>query len=246
MRKSESKIVIITGGIDSVSIATIHKFSESGSKAIIWDNNERKGKLLISQLKAQKLNVEFQHVDTTNLSQTEKASKEVFEKYKRIDILINNSYTIEESEKTSSQEEWHTLLNKSLTGLSNCIKTVHPYMLLNNSGRILNTTALLGLYGEINQTNYNAVKNGVLGISKIWAQELSKHGITVNTIAPGYIESDYIKSNTAAVLKSIKEKIPAKKIGKASDIANAYFFLASPESSYITGAVLNVDGGYVV
>jgi 3-oxoacyl-[acyl-carrier protein] reductase len=119
-------------------------------------------------------------------------------------------------------------------------------MLLNNSGRILNTTALLGLYGDVNQSNYSAVKNGVFGISKIWTLELSKHNITVNTIAPGYIDSEYINKNTSMVIKSIKEKIPARKIGSAQDIANAYYFLASEDASYITGSVLTVDGGYNV
>ncbi len=242
MRKSESRVVIISGVADAIAIATIQKFCQDGAKVILWDLDESKGKITVANFKAQKFNVEFQKIDITNIEETEKKAKEIQEKHKRIDVLINNAGISTEK----NDADWQILIDKSLNGVMNCIKAISPYLLLNNSGRILNTTALLGLYGDINQANYMAVKNGVLGISKIWALELSKYNITVNTIAPGYIESEYINKNTAMVLKSIKEKIPARKIGTAQDIANAYFFLASEEASYITGTVLNVDGGYNV
>jgi 3-oxoacyl-[acyl-carrier protein] reductase len=243
MRKAENKVVIISGGVDSIAGAAIQKFCQDGARVILWDTDEQKGKIIVANLKAQKFAVDFIKTDITKLEETEKKAKDIYEKYKRIDVLINNAAASTESTDT---DDWQKLIDKSLSGVMNCIKAVSPYMLLNNSGRILNTTALLGLYGDVNQANYTAVKNGVIGISKIWALELSKHTITVNTIAPGYIESEYINKNTAMVLKSIKEKIPARKIGTAQDIANAYFFLASEEASYITGTVLNVDGGYNV
>lgn len=243
MRKSENRIVIISGGADTIAEASIQKFCKEGARVILWDTDEQKSKIVLANLKAQKFALDFQKTDITNLAETEKRAKEVYEKYKRIDVLINNSMI---SNSTANEEDWQKLIDKSLSGVMNCIKAVSPYMLLNNAGRILNTTALLGLYGDVNQANYTAVKNGVIGISKIWALELSKHTITVNTIAPGYIESEYINKNTAMVIKSIKEKIPARRIGTAQDIANAYFFLASDEASYITGTVLNVDGGYNV
>jgi 3-oxoacyl-[acyl-carrier protein] reductase len=242
MRKSDNKIVIISGGADSIAAASINKFCQSGARVILWDTNEQKGKIIVANLKAQKCTVDFQKIDITDLEQTEKKAKEIFDKYQRIDILINNSA----SSSDTSEDDWQKMIDKSLGGVMNCIKAVSPYMLLNNYGRILNTTALLGLYGDVNQANYTAVKNGVIGISKIWALELSKHNITVNTIAPGYIDSEYINKNTAMIIKSIKEKIPSRRIGTAEDIANAYFFLASEEASYITGTVLNVDGGYSV
>lgn len=243
MKKSENRIIIISGGADTIAEATIQKFCKEGARVIIWDTDEQKSKIVLANLKAQKFALDFQKTDITNLAETEKRAKEVYDKYKHIDVLINNSMI---SNSTDNEEDWQKLIDKSLSGVMNCIKAVSPYMLLTNSGRILNTTALLGLYGDVNQANYTAVKNGVIGISKIWALELSKHTITVNTIAPGYIESDYINKNTAMVIKSIKEKIPARRIGTAQDIANAYFFLASEEASYITGTVLNVDGGYNV
>lgn len=242
MRKSENRIVIISGGADAVAEATIQKFCQDGARIILWDTDEQKSKVVIAHLKAQKFNLDFQKTDITNLSETEKRAKEIYDKYRRIDVLINNA----SMSNNAIEDDWQKLIDKSLSGVMNCIKAVTPYMLLNNYGKILNTTALLGLYGDVNQANYTAVKNGVIGISKIWALELSKHSITVNTVAPGYIESDYITKNTAMVIKSIKEKIPARRIGTPQDIANAYFFLASEEASYITGTVLNVDGGYNV
>jgi len=242
MRKSENRIVIISGGADNITGASIQKFCQEGARVILWDTDEQKGKIIVANFKSQKYSVDFQKTDITNLEETEKRAKDIFEKYKRIDVLINNAA----ASNGSAESDWQKMIDKSLSGVMNCIKAVSPYMLLSNSGRILNTTALLGLYGDVNQTNFTAVKNGVLGISKIWALELSKYNITVNTIAPGYIESEYINKNTAMVIKSIKEKIPARRIGTAQDISNAYFFLASEEASYITGTVLNVDGGYSV
>jgi 3-oxoacyl-[acyl-carrier protein] reductase len=242
MMKEPQKIVIISGGADSIALATAKKFCENGTRVIFWDTNESQSKIGLAELKAQKMAVEFQKTDITSPSETEKRAKEVYEKYQRIDVLINNASTSIEK----LEADWQKMLDKSLNGVMNCIKAVSPYMLLSNTGRILNTTALLGLYGDVTQINYTAVKNGVLGISKIWALELSKHGITVNTVAPGYVDSAYINKNTAVILQSIKDKIPARRIGTAEDIANAYFFLASDEASYITGTVLNVDGGYNV
>ncbi len=242
MRKSENKIVVISGSADSIAIATIQKFCKNGARVILWDTDEQRGKIVLATLKSQKFLVDFQKVDTTNLDETEKSAKLVHDKYQRIDVLINNAAASFEN----VESDFSKMIDRSLSGVMNCIKAIAPYMLLNNQGRIVNTTALLGLYGDVNQANYAAVKNGVMGISKIWALELSKHAITVNTLAPGYIESEYTNKNTALVIKSIKEKIPARKIGTAEDIANAYFFLASSDASYITGAVLNIDGGYSV
>jgi 3-oxoacyl-[acyl-carrier protein] reductase len=242
MRKNEHKIAIISGGIDSIALATMEKFTSAGYLVIFWDSDDRKGRVIVSELKAKKKAVEFMQVDTIQLEKLEIAARQIFDKYKRIDILINNSHTA----NAIDSEDWNSTLDKSLKGVMNCIKAISPYMVLNSYGRILNTTSLLGLYGDINQVNYTAVKNGVLGISKIWLLELSKNNITVNTVAPGYIEGDFTGKNPALLLKSIKEKIPSRRIGKPDEIANAYYFLASEEASYINGAVLNVDGGYTV
>jgi 3-oxoacyl-[acyl-carrier protein] reductase len=242
VRKSDKKIIIINGTADAIAIAGIKKFGQSDVHVFIWDNDEQTGNVVVASLKAQKYVVEFQKTDSTKLEEIEKRAKTIFDKYSRIDILINNgSSTFEQS-----NIDWPTQIEKSLSGVMNGIKAVSPYMLMANFGRIINTTALLGLYGSVNQANYTSIKNGVIGISKIWTLELSKHNITVNTVAPGYVDCDYISKNTAMVVKSIKEKIPARKIGTAEDVANAYFFLASEDASYITGAVLNIDGGYSV
>jgi 3-oxoacyl-[acyl-carrier protein] reductase len=242
MRTSDSKIVILTGNIDTIAEATIQKFCLEGTRIFLWDTDDQKGKIFTANLKAQKCQLEFQQVDITQLETVERKAKEIYDKYKKIDILINNAA----SSLYKNEADWQNTIDKSLNGVMNCIKAISPYMLLQNGGRILNTTSLLGVYGDVSQANYTAVKNGVIGISKIWALELSKHNITVNTIAPGYIESDYINKNTTMLVKSIRDKIPARKIGTAQDIANAYYFLASEDASYITGTVLNVDGGYSV
>jgi len=242
MRKQDNRIVVISGGVDSIASACIQKFCADGARVILWDNDELKAKVVMAEFKAKKLLVEFQEVNIESYEATEQRAKALYDRYKRIDVLLNNA----SSSTDGIDANWQLAVERSIKGVMNCIKAVSPYMVLANVGRILNTTALLGLYGDVNQANYSAVKNGVLGISKIWTQELSKHGITVNTVAPGYVESEYINKNTSMVIASIKEKIPARKIGTAQDIANAYFFLASEEAGYISGAILHVDGGYSV
>jgi 3-oxoacyl-[acyl-carrier protein] reductase len=112
-------------------------------------------------------------------------------------------------------------------------------------GRIINTASVVGLYGNFGQTNYVAAKAGLIGMTKVWARELGKKGITVNAVAPGFIATDMIKTVPEKVLNAVIERTPLGRLGSPEDVANAYLFLASDEASFITGAVLSVDGGYI-
>jgi 3-oxoacyl-[acyl-carrier protein] reductase len=119
-------------------------------------------------------------------------------------------------------------------------------MIRQGSGRILNATSVVGLYGNFGQTNYVASKAGVIGMTRVWARELGKYGITVNAVAPGFIETDMTRQMPEKVLQGMVSKTPLRRMGKPEDVANAYLFLSSEEASFITGAVLSVDGGVVV
>jgi 3-oxoacyl-[acyl-carrier protein] reductase len=118
-------------------------------------------------------------------------------------------------------------------------------MVQNRYGRIINTSSMVGLYGNFGQTNYAAAKSGVVGITKVWARELSKNGITVNAVSPGVIQTETMENISEEVILSLKERIPVGRIGTYEDLVNAYIFLASAEASYISGSVINVDGGFV-
>jgi len=245
-KKLLNKVTIITGGAQGIGKTTVEMFAAQGARVIMWDINEEKGSQVIGEFKKAGLDIEFNLVDTTKFQSVEGAAKKVFEKYGRIDILINNAgITRDATLLNMTLEQWQQVIDVNLTGVFNCTKAVAPFMVQNKTGRIINTSSLVGIYGNFGQTNYAATKSGVVGITKVWARELSKHNITVNAVAPGFIETDTLKTIPDKVIKSIQEKIPLGRLGKPSDIAHAYLFLASEEASYISGSVLSVDGGYV-
>ncbi|MBX9850384.1 MAG: 3-oxoacyl-ACP reductase FabG [Cytophagaceae bacterium] len=245
-KKLEGKVTIITGGAQGIGRTTVEMFTNEGAKVVIWDINEDKGREAIEEFKSIGLDVEFSCVDTTKFPYVDEAARNLYQRYKKIDILINNAgITRDATLLNMTLDQWQQVIDVNLTGVFNCTKAVAPFMLENKYGRIINTSSLVGIYGNFGQTNYAATKSGVVGITKVWARELSKHGITVNAVAPGFIETETLKTIPDKVIKSIQEKIPVGRLGKPEDIANAYLFLASDEAAYISGSVLSVDGGYI-
>lgn len=246
LKKLHNTVTIITGGAQGIGKTTVERFCREGARVVIWDINEGKGLEAVKNFKDLGHSVDFIKVDTTKFGHVENAAKEVFEKFGAIDILINNAgITRDATLLKMTVEQWQQVIDVNLTGVFNCTKAVAPYMVQRKFGRIINTSSLVGIYGNFGQTNFAATKSGLVGITKVWARELSKHGITVNAVAPGFIETDTLKSIPEKVIKSIKDKIPVGRLGLPEDIASAYVFLASAEASYISGTVLNVDGGYV-
>ncbi|MFN3402816.1 MAG: 3-oxoacyl-ACP reductase FabG [Cytophagaceae bacterium] len=244
--KLKDKVAIITGGAQGIGSVTAGRFAMEGATVVIWDIDKINGENTCKNLKNKGYDVFFYEVDTTNYSVVENAAKTVFNLLGKIDILINNAgITRDAALLNMTIEQWQQVIDVNLTGVFNCTKAVAPYMVQLKYGRIINTSSLVGLYGNFGQANYAATKSGVVGITKVWARELSKQGITVNAVAPGFIETDSLSNIPENTIQSIKEKIPVGRLGKPEDISNAYLFLASDDSSYISGAVLNVDGGYV-
>ncbi|WMJ73087.1 3-oxoacyl-ACP reductase FabG [Cytophagaceae bacterium ABcell3] len=245
LKNLAGKIAIVTGGADGIGKKAVEFLAGSCDKVVIWDIDEEKGQKLAEELG--KDNVMFCHVDTTKYVSVEEAAKVVFGKFGRIDVLINNAGITRCATLTKmTTEQWQQIIDVNLTGVFNCTKVVASYMVQGEFGRIINVCSLAGIYGSVGQTNYSATKSGVIGITKVWARELSKHNITVNVIAPGFIETKDMHQVPEKSLKTIKNKIPVGRLGKPEDVANAYLFLISDLASYITGSVINVDGGYVL
>lgn len=247
MKKLIGKVAIITGGAQGIGKVTVEKFVELGATVAIWDIDADKGQAVVSELSSKGGEISFQKVNTSDLSATESAAAEVKEKYGKIDILINNAgITRDASFKKMSSEQWQQVIDVNLTGVFNCTKAVFPFMAEAGSGRILNASSVVAHYGNFGQTNYVASKAGVIGMTKVWAREFGRKGILVNAVAPGFIETEMILTVPEEVLNSLRSKSPLGRLGKPEDIANAYVFLSSDEASYITGTVLNVDGGLVL
>lgn len=238
----KDKVSIITGGAAGIGAATAIKFKEEGAKVIIWDLNEEKGKALAAELGA-----DFDKVNTSNYADIEVAAKKVFDTYGRIDVLVNNAgITRDSSLKKMTPELWQQVIDVNLTGVFYCVKIISEYMLLNNWGRILNASSVVGLYGNFGQTNYVATKAGLIGMTKTLARELGRKGITVNCVAPGFIATEMVSAMPENVIESMKAKVPVARLGEPKEIASAYAYLASDEAAYINGATLSVDGGMTV
>ncbi|MEO8231145.1 MAG: 3-oxoacyl-ACP reductase FabG [Ignavibacteriota bacterium] len=247
MKRLENKIAIITGGAQGIGKATVKRFAEEGATVIIWDVNEVKASDTINELKTISEKIEFQKVDVTSLDSTTEAVSQIIKKHIKIDILINNAgITRDASLMKMTAEQWKQVVDVNLTGVFNCTKAVAPFMVENKFGKIVNTSSVVGLYGNFGQTNYVATKSGIIGMTKVWARELGRKGINVNAVAPGFIATEMVETVPEKVIEMLKEKTPLGKLGDPVDIANAYLFLVSDEAKYITGTVLSVDGGLVL
>ncbi|MDX2127437.1 MAG: 3-oxoacyl-[acyl-carrier-protein] reductase [Chloroherpetonaceae bacterium] len=246
MRRLENKVAIITGGAQGIGKATALKFAAEGAKLIIWDMNEEKGILFTEDLSKMGAQALFQKVNVSSFESVSLALQSALQVFSHIDILINNAgITRDSSLLKMTEEQWQQVIDVNLTGVFHCTKAVAPIMVERKSGRIINASSVVGIYGNFGQTNYVATKAGVIGMTQVWARELGRKGITVNAVAPGFIATDMIQTIPEKILEGIKEKTPLQRFGMPEDIANTFCFLASDEASFINGAVISVDGGYI-
>jgi 3-oxoacyl-[acyl-carrier protein] reductase len=247
MNKLQNKVAVITGGAQGIGYATAVKFAAEGAKVVIWDVIETKGNMAVTDLEKSGYTALFIKVDVTDFESTTSAAAQVIKHFGQIDILINNAgITRDASLLKMTPDQWKQVIDVNLTGVFNCTKAVAPHMVEKKQGRIVNTSSVVGIYGNFGQTNYVATKSGIIGMTKVWARELGRKGINVNAVAPGFIATDMVKSVPEAVLKSLEEKTPLGRLGSPADIACAYLFLSSDDASYVNGAVLSVDGGLVL
>ncbi len=247
MKRLENKVAIITGGADGLGKAGAEKFAREGANTIIWDVNNEKGQAVADAINNDGGKARFMNVNTADFEAVEKAANEILSETGKIDILVNNAgITRDASLKKMTSEQWQQVIDVNLTGVFNCTKVIGVQMAQNKSGRIINTSSVVALYGNFGQTNYVATKAGVIGMTKTWARELGAKGVTVNAVAPGFILTDMVRKMPENVLEMMQGKVPLGHLGEPEDIANAYLFLASDEARYVNGTVLSVDGGMTI
>ncbi len=247
MKKLNNQVAVITGGADGIGKAAVKRFSEEGAKVIIWDMNEAKGMETAAAFTSEGAEVSFMKVNTADFSVVEAATNEVIKTFGKIDILINNAgITRDSTLKKMTTEQWQSVIDVNLTGVFNCTKCVAAFMTEKNYGRIINTSSVVALYGNFGQTNYVATKAALIGMTKTLAKELGRKGITVNAVAPGFIATEMVEKMPENILAGMRYKTPVGRLGKPEEIAAAYLFLASPESGFINGTILSVDGGVTI
>ena len=238
----ENKIAIITGAGRGIGKATAHQYSQEGAKVIIAEFDEQSG-----QETANSIGGHFFKTDISSQKSVTSLFKYVKTKFNRLNILVNNAGILNDSTlKKMESDQFDSVMNVNLRGTYLCGKAAANIMIEQKSGVILNAASVVAHNGNFGQTNYVASKTGVIGMTKVWARELGKDGIRVNAIAPGFIQTDMTANMPEKIIRMMGDKVPLRRWGKPEEVANAYTFLASNNASYITGTVLNVDGGVVV
>ena len=239
----KDKIAIITGGTAGIGYATSELFAKEGATVIIWDINEA-GKEFVQKLTDSGCKATFQSVSVEDKKQVEMATTIVIKEFGRIDILINNAgITKDKTLLKMEQDDWDKVLAVNLTGVFNCTQAVAHHMKKQQYGRIVSASSNVGLRGNYGQTNYVATKSAIIGMTKVWALELGKYGITANCIAPGFIETEMTNAIPEEVKQKLTPLIPTGHWGKPLDIAYGYVYLASDEAAYVNGICLTIDGG---
>ncbi len=239
----QGKVALITGGLNGLGREAALVFAREGARVAVCDLPAEGGEL-VAAIQAQGGESFYAAADVSQLPQVEAMVSAVFQRFSAIDILVNNAgITRDATLLKMTSEQWNQVISVNLTGVFHCARTVAPHMVERGKGKIINTSSIVGISGNFGQTNYAATKAGLIGMTKTWARELGPKGITVNAVAPGFIETEMVKKMPEKVLQQMRDKNPLRRMGQPRDVANAYLFLASDEADFINGAVLSVDGG---
>ncbi|MFD2786761.1 3-oxoacyl-ACP reductase FabG [Hymenobacter rubripertinctus] len=247
MKRAQDKVVIITGGASGIGRVSALRFAAEGAKVVIWDIDKAKAEATLAEIEAAGGHAVMAIVNTTQPEQVAAAAQAAHAQFGRLDVLINNAgITRDATLRKMTLAQWQQVLDVNLTGVFVCTQAVAPFMEAQQSGRIINTSSVVGLYGNFGQANYAATKAGLIGFTKTLARELGKFNITVNAVAPGFIATDMIDTIPEKVVEMIKGRTPLRRLGTPDDIASAYLFLASDEAGFISGTVLSVDGAVTI
>lgn len=243
-----SKVALITGATRGIGKQIAIKLAKEGYNIAINYRKENE------ELENTKREIEEQNVkclavqgDVSNFEDTKRFVDEVINEFGAIDVLVNNAGITKDMLILRMQkEDFESVVNVNLTGTFNVTKNVVPYMMKKRSGRIINISSVVGISGNAGQTNYAASKAGIIGFTKSLAKEVASRNILVNAVAPGFIETDMTDVLKDEVKDAIGKQIPLKRMGTPEDVANVVSFLASEKSNYITGQVINIDGGMLM
>jgi 3-oxoacyl-[acyl-carrier protein] reductase len=243
----KDKVSIITGAANGIGKSTALKFGQEGAKVVVCDLKQNEVDAVVSEIKAAGGQAMGAVVNVTSDADIKDAVEAVTKAWGRVDVLVNNAgITMDSTMKKMTEEQWDRVIDINLKGVWRCTKAVVDIMLAQNSGVILTTSSVVGIYGNFGQTNYAATKFGVIGMTKTWAKELGKNNIRAVAVCPGFIGTEMVRAMPEEVIKKIESGIPMRRLGKPEEIASTFAFLASDEAGYITGVAIEASGGVVL
>ena len=244
----KDKVAIVTGGTRGIGRAIALKLADQGANIVInYRNSDKEAEELKAILEEKGVKVLTVKCDISNFEDSKNLMDKCKEVFGKIDILVNNAgITKDTLIMRMKEEDFDNVIDVNLKGTFNCAKHASAIMLKQRFGKIINMTSVVGRAGNAGQVNYAASKAGVIGLTKSLAKELGSRGITVNAVAPGFINTDMTASLSEKVKEEASKNIPLKRLGDPEDVANLVGFLASDAANYITGQVINVDGGMVM
>lgn len=242
--KLAGKVALVTGAAQGIGKAVALLLARNGADIIVSDINLEKAEETANEIKSIGRKALAVKGDVANWNDVERMVEVILEKFAKIDILVNNAgITRDKLVLRMTEEDWDAVLDVNLKGTFHCTKAVVRHMAKQRSGKIVNIASVVGEMGNAGQANYSASKAGVIGLTKTIAREFAQRGININAIAPGYIETPMTEVLPEKAKEELKKLIPMERLGKPEDVAEAVLFLVSEESNYITGHVLNVNGG---
>jgi len=249
----KDKVCLITGGAAGIGKATAIRFAEEGAKVVICDVNEEVGQAAAVEIGHEAV---FYKVNVADRAEVQVWVEDVVTRFGRVDVLVNNAgitrdalfVKVKDGQLVKQMDEsaFDLVVDVNLKGVFNCAQAVSPFMIKQHGGVILNASSVVGLYGNMGQTNYVATKAGVIGMTKVWARELGRFNIRVNAICPGFIATEMVQKMPEEVLAGMRAKTPLGRLGDPVEIANVYLWLASDEASFVHGATISADGGIVL